>query len=786
MSGTVLRTFTLLLVGTRLCLGLDVSERIQFADGLYARGMYDLTVPEYESVLKMCPTNACVDRVLFRLGESYRLTGRMENAETTYARLVQVCPESEFRGRAGYRLAEIALLGKRLDDAISALRSLLEANPTPDVKAASLYLVGETEQKQGRDAQAGKDFERLVKECPGSDFEVPGLLRLGELKARDEQTAGEALVLFETARKKAGSDRLSAESLFHLAELNFRRGEFARSADAYRDLMKSYPADDRARDAGLRAAWASHRVGRHADALGYLERRKDVSVTNLDEVVYLKANCLRQLEKNDDAVAAYRDLLARFPLSSFAVPSRFELAVTLHRAGQYALAIEEAKVLEAANERRKDVAWLLAECYAALKDHDHAVQYYRLIAKEFADSELAADATYRVGHHLQEQGQFAEAAKYFADTAARVPSNRLAAASLFGSAFCLMKMKEYPQAIRDLEVLLKRYPTCEWIEEATYQKAICEVRADRLKEARETLHHLVQTYPKSVFTPDAHYWMGVLREQEGAHADAEKEFRIVLESSAPDEMKREARLHLATVLQKAGSLDASADQLQPLLSTSIRVKIPPQLLEWLAEYRLARKEWELASAGARTLAEISPDPAWQQLGWTLDGRIQEGQGQGAAAAKSYLQALGLEARTPAASLAALRMGELARAANRTAEAAKYYEKAAQLASTDDLLETRARAYYGMAQSAMQTGDYEKAARLFMSVAILFDDRELVPESLWNAQQAFLLLQRPGDAEKAVRELKQRYPDSRWAGKAGMTNSVIRAGDQNGEKPSGPR
>jgi TolA-binding protein len=50
----------------------------------------------------------------------------------------------------------------------------------------------------------------------------------------------------------------------------------------------------------------------------------------------------------------------------------------------------------------------------------------------------------------------------------------------------------------------------------------------------------------------------------------------------------------------------------------------------------------------------------------------------------------------------------------------------------------------------------------MSVAVLFDDPEVVPECLFEAAQAFRRLNRNAESEKAMDELRSRYPESRWA------------------------
>ena len=61
---------------------------------------------------------------------------------------------------------------------------------------------------------------------------------------------------------------------------------------------------------------------------------------------------------------------------------------------------------------------------------------------------------------------------------------------------------------------------------------------------------------------------------------------------------------------------------------------------------------------------------------------------------------------------------------------------------------------------------DDAARLFMSVGILFDDADLTPDALFQAASAFSKLGQDEQKTKVESELKERYPDSAWVEKLG--------------------
>jgi len=54
--------------------------------------------------------------------------------------------------------------------------------------------------------------------------------------------------------------------------------------------------------------------------------------------------------------------------------------------------------------------------------------------------------------------------------------------------------------------------------------------------------------------------------------------------------------------------------------------------------------------------------------------------------------------------------------------------------------------------------FDDAARAFMAVALLYDDKDLSPQALNLAEQAYRRANNVTDAERAREELQRRYPD----------------------------
>ncbi len=80
----------------------------------------------------------------------------------------------------------------------------------------------------------------------------------------------------------------------------------------------------------------------------------------------------------------------------------------------------------------------------------------------------------------------------------------------------------------------------------------------------------------------------------------------------------------------------------------------------------------------------------------------------------------------------------------------------QFLQPEGALNARARLLGGRILYAR--GDYDQAARAFMSVSVLYDDAEITPRALRLAADALEKAGKPTEAAKASQELKSRFPN----------------------------
>lgn len=737
-------------------------EQMQFADGLYARGLHDLAIREYMALLRDSPSFQKMDQVLYRIAESYREAGNAAAADLFYRRVVREHPQSLYRHRAELRRADLFIAANQPADGIGILGDLMKASPPAEILAGVRYYLGVAAAMTNGAAQAESEWKAVMSAHAATPYAALAAMELGALKQKSGAPAAEAMALYRKAAETAASSNVAAEAWFRLGDLAYAGGRHDVASEAYGRLLKDHPSHPRAAEARLQAAWALCHTGLAADALK-LAVAAPREGKDADEWLYLAGNGCRQLLDDEGAMQAYDDLAARFPASRLAAPAAYESALIRFKQRKYDEVIRRLSAAPPADDLRVDVDWLLAESYLGAGQTNEAVQHYRRIAESAADPR-APDALYRLGRLLHERGDRAEASNVLRSLAARHPKHETVPGALLVSGFALAAEGHAEDAIVDWSRLARDHAASPLAEEALYQKGLAEIRLKREPQALESLGDLLKRFPKTRFEADARYWRGIVMENAGETAAAEEELRRAVALDAPPDVRRKIRYRLAGVLHKLKKPSEAADLLQALLNTPSQDDMSPALLEWLATLRLDQGAYAPAAEAAQTLISHATDEPWLQIGGWLLGRARMGLKDPAGAVEAFEKAAVGRGVTRARLDALLELGRLHIESGKPDLAEARFSTAAELASDAKFADPKARALHGLGGAAAARGQWESASRYFLSVAILFDHPAVSAESLYCAAGALEHMNQSDRAAQLIRELRQRYPDSEWAKK----------------------
>lgn len=742
-----------------------VEEQKEFADGLYSRGMHEMAIREYQKTLEPDSQRIAADEVLFRMAEAYRALDDPRAADEMYRRVFTEHPHGKYRHKAEFRRAELYIEERRFGDASILLEELLEADPPNELQVPSLYFLGSCYERTGDLEKAEKNFERVTNVGDNHPYVAYACLALAQIYMKDEAKVDQVTKLLERVAQVSESDRLAAEAQFLLGDVAYRKGDFEASAQAYRRLLQIYPKDRRAEEADLQAAWSYVKAGHYEEALKLAEPGlADPDERRRGEWSYLQANSLRLAGQTKEALAAYATFNEAFPDHDRASVSAYEHGLLLFRQGRHNEALNLLLSVKATEQIAEDLEWLKAEAALGADRAEHALEAFQTLLKSFPESERTPIAAYRYARVQQDLRRFEPAVAAYRTMIEAYPKHKLAPDALMGAAYCETRLERFVDARTRWRSLVQDYPDTVQHEQALFQLALADMHLENEDDARKTLQTFLNDYPESEQVAEAAYWLAVLHDKQSDFLSATTYFEQARQRAVEDALHAKATMGLATVLKKKGEDAKAADLWQSLLSSS-NEHLDASLLEWLARFQLQRTRYHEATVAAQALADVARDhEAWQEIAWYLVGQARLALDQNEEAMQAFERAASGDSGTRESIEAAFHFAELSRHAGQWDQAAAYYEKTVEKASKPDMMDLRARSYYGLGQAAVAREAWEEAARLFMSVGILFDHPELTPDALFQAAYAFGILGKDQQKAKAEAELVDRYSNSIWAKK----------------------
>ncbi|MGD9874180.1 MAG: tetratricopeptide repeat protein [Kiritimatiellia bacterium] len=731
----------------------------QFADGLYARGYHEMAAREYRELLAKEPSRGDADVILYRLAECLIKGKDMAGASEACGKLTASHPKSPYANKARLRRAEILMEQESFDEALVLLGELLASSPEDEIEAGALYHQGMLLRDSGQPAKAESSFSKVVDQHKKSPYASFAALELAAIYRADRPADAEELYQQMTADNS--SPRLAAEAAFQQAVLAFERKRFRDSAAAFDRLLKNWPDDQRAAEAPLRAAWAMFYA---EDYTACAELAAKHGKKTSDEWLYLQAASARRLGREDEAKPLYAALIADHPDSVWRAAAIYEQALILFNGKDFKKAadmlepvLKDSSVSEAAH-------LLMIEACVSGGNDERALKACADFAELFSRSKELPAVLYRRADILLKRDACPEASDILARIVRDHPESDVACAAQFNLAFCEEKAARWEAALEGWRAVRSQCKDAALVEQASFREALVEMQLGNDKPAIGTLEKFIRDFPQSKDVHDAAWRLGMLLTRSGKAEDAQKVYRAALDRKPPEEWRDKLRIPLAALLQQTGRDDEAAAMFQPLPGKKAMGDMPPALMHWLASRLLNAQSFADAQTVALALAKRKDAAAWAQGGWYLAGKASSGLGKKDEAREAFKKAAETDGDARTSADAALQWGLLALDAGAADEASGAFTLAAERSPGDDLLEIRARSYYGLGRVAESKDDCDEASRYYLSVGLLFDEPALVPECLWRAAECLGKLQRNDERNLTLKELRERYPESEWAKK----------------------
>lgn len=765
-------------VADALVVTTPAAARFDSAMVLYNAGQYVDAVKALSSFVHDFPQDRRREEALYRLAESYRKLGHNDDALAAYEFQINAYPSGPFRMNSELQHAALLYDVGRPKDAINPLWFLVDKS-TGDIQQAATYLLGRCFLASNQEDQGRGVVQRLFNKPSPGKFAVDAAQMLAELDDSEKKFT-EALDYWQKAlawstdpatqaiaAARGGWSALQANQLGDAEKLF----QTARKLDATGEPRKV------ANTGLLRILFQQKRFTEWL-ALYQAESGKLLDSAK-SEILYDLGHAQFVAKHWPESVKAFDQYLKDFGTQDAAVTAAYErfLAITkidpaqtIGEAGAYLKAWPQSPY-------RARVQLLQAQELSSAKKFSEALPLWESLSHETGDEAWPhQEILLNLARAYDSLGNWPKAASsyqaYLDDLAAHPGDNKekqaqQALRTQARLAVCLQNADQLLAATDAWKAVQAQAPNGSPEQQMALESlGLIYARGgpSREPEMVATFRTLLVQFPKSKLRALAAFSVGDSLFKNRDYAGATP---ILLEARDWDAktwmQPATQRLVLGAYGQK--DRDKTISYLKQYEALSVpadpqaqaAARLPAALFYWLAE--TARKSGDWAEAEAfYTRVTHHPDPgdllagAWWQL-----GEVQSKRKEWPAAVASYEKYRELKPDSKDATEVLLALGR-AQLGAQSYDAAKALGNQALLQEPEGPKSAAARSLLG--EVAFATQNYADAARMFATLAVLFDDPKITPQAMSRAADSF---DKAGDAKSAAdwrQKLKDKYPQYR--------------------------
>lgn len=726
-----------------------VRQSFEQANAFYGQKMYDLAVSKYREFLAAAPRGLDRQAAFFRLGECLRELKRNPEAAAAYRQLLSEFNTGDFLGPSAYRLGEFQFGARDFDGASASFRVAAHHVRDPKLRLAAKFFEGRALEAANRKAEALSAYREVASVKENNPYRERAIFDLAEADARaglTDSALRQLRGLAETAQNpvvrtsaavKAGllaidqRDYATARPLLEMGAANNELANWQAAAQA--GLVRlDYESED------YRAA-----ATRAEQILPTLPPESQ------PEVLLLAANASRQMGDQARALALYDRLAAQYPDSKAAREAGFHRLVSLvARKDERALGQIDVFLMSSGDEEEKAKAELLkAELLFSQDRFDDAAVLYQKASTARGTEKYRADALYKLAWCRLQAKRYDEAVEVLTRFLLQYPRHPRAVTAYAQRAVAQLETGDQVAALADFEAVIDRYRNAQEREDAMLQRALLLGNMQRPAEMSAAFERLLAEYPETKSAAQANFWVGYAASDANKHRDSIKPLENARRLD-PEKYGERATLRLLLSHYRLEDREAAGREAKALGAE----KAPAEVREWLGLSALEARDYDTAGEFLAPLA--SDKDASSELRMSL-AQAQVGAGQ-MEAARGTLEQLLPKVHEPRAKARAHLLLADAFIGMKDGASAKTQAEEAQRLQPEGRLNAEARLANGRALLAQDK--FDDAARAFMAVALLYDEKDLTPQALVLAEQAYRRADNAPDADRAREELQRRYPD----------------------------
>jgi TolA-binding protein len=738
--------------------GADPAKaELAIADGLYIRKLYDLAVPEYEKYLGQFLTDSGRPSAMYRLADCYANLGQDQPALNTYRMLIDEVGTGEFVGSAAFRLGSREFDKKNFPEAAVLYGKAYVNAKSPEIKLTARYYQAKCLELTGKKTDAATAYEDVAKFVGKNPYRDAARLSLAYFALENNQKQ-QAFDLFNQLGSDAAKPAVKAEALTRAGILAADLKQKDKADQLFKAAIALNAEGKWKQIAELEQMKLQYEGDKFSQVLdSYAKSTNSLGDETRPSVMLLVANSYRQLGKQQKALELYNQLIRIYSNTTEAYDARYQRLVSLDAIKDPSLVTEVDLYLATGPSRdRADKAKLLkAQMLFQQRRFEPAARLYLELTNSSLADPYKADCYYAAGFAFLQLNDNQSAIHAFTGLIDKFPKHRMASKALLKRALLYQEAKNLPAAVNDFNKIIADYSASAETETALLQKGLTLGQQADYGQMTAAFRELLRDYPNTTGAAQANYWIGWAAFESKHYQDAIAPLMKARELN-PDEFAEKTTLRLILCFQNLVKKSEAAKEIDGFIQKDPqRISMVLDVCRWLGSEFYNENSFELAAKYFGLMTKnMEPDK--------VDKGIWLNYAKALNVLKNYQDATGainhyLELATDPADRAQgfLVLGGAQLGAKDLDPATKSAEQALSL-QPEGRLNAEARMLIGDIESAR--GNYENAARSYLSVALLYEDPEVTPRALEHAYGAFQKAGNEPQATKTLSELKTRFPN----------------------------
>jgi TolA-binding protein len=644
-------------------------------------------------------------RAQFLIGEVLFGQKKYADAIVEYNRVLETYFQHAVASSAQYRVARCLDALDRRAEATGSYQAVVKGYPLQPEAPAAAYLAGVGLLDQDKPLVAAPYFQ-IVLDRYAARADSAGFVVFAS--PQHQELVEAALCLLEYSYHQAGNlGQMSGAPHLLLAKLPPSRspwrayavlldadaqaaqGRYAEAQKALEHLTRDYSDAKLAASANRLLAWTYAEQGQDSLAIATEEKlvAKDGASDEVMSAAMLDiANVRFNQKRFADAAQGYEDFLRRFPAHPKRPIALYQAGlcyVRLERAGD---AVDRWETMTRENPKAalSERAWARAgDLYFQAERYEDAKRCYQGLLANFSNSTAAAVAQLRMAQCDYNAGRDAAALAGFSETQTRFPGTPIAREAARGSELALYRLGSTPSGTATLAKLVEQYPNSSFAADAQFQIGWRAYQDKKYAEAAENFRRVVSQFPGYSAADRAHFLMADSYAQSGDNDKASAAYEQFLSFFPQSELRSTVQFRLGLMQFQAKDYMRAAVAFTSVLGDSATRDVASASRYNLALcQRLLGQTDEARSELEQYRTQFGDDERAADVAYQL-GDIDENAERTADAAKEFERALAAKPALALATELRYRLGRCKEKLNDPDGALRSYQEAATLGERGD-------------------------------------------------------------------------------------------------------